>query len=238
MKLETDDILAILAELGIEIGESVGDAERPEIGKVREGETIYATSIGDVLGADGDEQLPEALEDSDERLESFRGILENVIGPIASNGLPLQQRRPRQQPSEPHCAWYFPLHFYGHSWGIYIREECLMTLAADIAGDVDWSLVSGYRGRMDAIVKQLLRGAFYTLFLHEQFHHKVESLGLRLLIAAGSDRYRPYKANVYRPAWGTSDCLEESLANAESYPLSRLPELIAGDLPLSASESK
>jgi predicted RNA binding protein YcfA (HicA-like mRNA interferase family) len=56
-----------------------------------------------------------------------------------------------------------------------------------------------------------------VFFLHEQFHHKVESLGFRLLISAGSDRYRPYKAKVYRASYGTSACLEESLANAESY---------------------
>ena len=55
------------------------------------------------------------------------------------------------------------------------------------------------------------------LFLHEQFHHKVESLGFRLLISTGADRYRPYKANVYRRHYLTANCLEESLANAESF---------------------
>jgi hypothetical protein len=39
----------------------------------------------------------------------------------------------------------------------------------------------------------------------------------RLLIATGSDRYRPYKTKVYRRTYLTPDCLEESLANAESY---------------------
>jgi hypothetical protein len=52
---------------------------------------------------------------------------------------------------------------------------------------------------------------------HEQFHHKTESLGFRLLIATGRDRYRPYKAKVYRATFLTPNCLEESLANAESY---------------------
>ena len=62
-----------------------------------------------------------------------------------------------------------------------------------------------------------MRSAFYVFFLHEQFHHKVESLGFRLLISVDSDRYRPYKAKVYRASYLTSACLEESLANAESY---------------------
>ena len=32
-----------------------------------------------------------------------------------------------------------------------------------------------------------------------------------------NDRYRNYKTNVYKPTYNTSACLEESLANAESY---------------------
>jgi hypothetical protein len=67
------------------------------------------------------------------------------------------------------------------------------------------------------IARQLLRSAFYVFFLHEQFHHKVESLGLRLLIATGGDRYRPYKSQVYCRTFLTRNCLEESLANAESF---------------------
>ena len=92
-----------------------------------------------------------------------------------------------------------------------------MHAALDIARCVDWQKVPAYSSRIDGILQQLMQSAFYTLFLHEQFHHKVESLGLRLLITTGSDRYRPYKQNIYRPAWGTVDCIEESLANAESY---------------------
>jgi predicted RNA binding protein YcfA (HicA-like mRNA interferase family) len=39
----------------------------------------------------------------------------------------------------------------------------------------------------------------------------------RILISAASDRYRPYKTNVYRRTFNTPACIEESLANAESY---------------------
>ena len=123
------------------------------------------------------------------------------------------------EPPEPHCAWYSPIHFFGHGWGIYIRERCVLDVAADVAAFVDWSQVDL---SSTAITQQLLRSAFYVFFLHEQFHHKVESLGLRLLVATDSDRYRPYKAKVYRPTFLTSACLEESLANAES--LRRLDE--------------
>jgi predicted RNA binding protein YcfA (HicA-like mRNA interferase family) len=79
---------------------------------------------------------------------------------------------------------------------------------------VHWPSVKATRRE---IPKQLLRSAFYVFFLHEQFHHKIESLGLRFLIATNTDRYRRYKSNVYRPNYLKSSCLEESLANAESY---------------------
>ena len=62
-----------------------------------------------------------------------------------------------------------------------------------------------------------MRAAFYSLFLHEQFHHKVESLGLRLMVAAKSSFYIPYSRNVYTVTFNTDDCLEEALANADSY---------------------
>jgi predicted RNA binding protein YcfA (HicA-like mRNA interferase family) len=98
--------------------------------------------------------------------------------------------------------------------GIYIRESCILSHIIDIAPFVHWPSVRAPRWE---IARQLLRSASYVFFLHEQFHHKVESLGLRLLIATGTDRYRPYKTNVYRRTFLTPDCLEESLANAESY---------------------
>ena len=106
------------------------------------------------------------------------------------------------------------MHFFGHGWGIYIRESCVLSQGIELATFVHWPSVRVPRRE---IARHLLRSAFYALFLHEQFHHKVESLGFRLLVTTGTDRYRPYKRNVYRRTYLTSDCLEESLANAESY---------------------
>jgi hypothetical protein len=120
----------------------------------------------------------------------------------------------RFEPPEPYCAWYCPIHFFGYGWGIYIREGCVLAYALDIAAFVNWAFV---RIPRPEIPRHLLRSAFYVFFLHEQFHHKVESLGLRLLVARGLDRFRPYKTNVYARTFLTSDCLEESIANAESY---------------------
>jgi predicted RNA binding protein YcfA (HicA-like mRNA interferase family) len=146
-------------------------------------------------------------------MQEWLDELEEIMG--GSNRVSPVSREPRPpEPPEPHCAWYCPVHFFGHGWGIYIRESCILSHALDIATFVDWRDV--HVPHWD-IARHLLRSAFYVFFLHEQFHHKVESLGLRLLISTASDRYRPYKANVYRRTFNTTDCIEESLANAESY---------------------
>lgn len=98
--------------------------------------------------------------------------------------------------------------------GLLASIDSLMATARHIVTFVDWWSVNL---PIREISRHLLRSAFYVFYLHEQFHHKVESLGLRLLISTGTDRYRPYKANVYRHTFNTADCVEESLANAESY---------------------
>ncbi len=221
MKLSTREILDILDDYEIrpeEIPEgvdlpTVGEGDFPEVGQIAEGETVYATSLEAVLAEQGDGDV-RAFEADDPRilewLQEIRRIAEDVLAKGPAQSLP----RERREPPEPHCAWYCPIHFFGHGWGIYIRERCILDLAVEIARFVDWRLV-----HMSApfMARQLLRSAFYVFFLHEQFHHKVESLGFRLLVARTSDCYRPYKARVYRRAYLGVDCLEESLANADSY---------------------
>lgn len=210
-------ILDVLNAYGIHPGEEgAEDIDLPEIGKIRDGEVIYTTSVAEVF-----EGYDEPLTDDvvagldDPRLRNLLGTVEQIIQKQKTEGTPRAWDQPlRFEPPEPHCAWYCPVHFFGHGWGIYIREGCILSCAVEIAGFVNWAAV---RAPILEIIRQLLRSAFYAFFLHEQFHHKVESFGLRLLVAAGRDRYRPYKANVYRPTYPTRDCLEESLANAESY---------------------
>ncbi len=180
-----------------------------DIGEVNENETIYTTSITEVF-RDEENAESDGLNNEDPRIQEWRKALWNII----QNGTPVWQHKPCETPLEPHCAWYCPIHYFGYGWGIYIREECILSHALEIARFVDWDRVQLSNG---LIAKQLLRSAFYIFFLHEQFHHKVESLGLRLLISTGTDRYRAYKSRVYRATYGTADCLEESLANAESY---------------------
>jgi hypothetical protein len=229
MAISTAEILDVMREHGVVPEElppgldlPTGDGPGlPGVGEVEEGETVYATSIDEVFG--DDEDVGEnAVAPDDPRIrewwEEVRPIVEST-GRATAHRVARRLEGRSAEPPEPHCAWYSPIHFFGHGWGIYIRERCVLEVAADVAAFVDWSRV---HLSPPVIAQQLLRSAFYAFFLHEQFHHKVESLGLRLLVSTDSDRYRPYKNKVYRPTFLTTACLEESLANAES--LRRLDE--------------
>jgi predicted RNA binding protein YcfA (HicA-like mRNA interferase family) len=119
------------------------------------------------------------------------------------------------------CAWYQPIHYFGNDWGIFIREDCLKSQAIRIAGRLDPSdlrKIPGWRYQgPGGLTKAMLRASFACFFLHEQFHHKIESLGFRLHVARGQGSYLPYKKNVYRPNYLTDNCLEEALANADIF---------------------
>ncbi len=223
MNLKLDSALDVLSANGIAYDDEAVP-EMPDIGRVMPGETTYSTSLAAISGdygesaraewwpADGDDleaELPD-YPDYWRQWALLRGIAQNKE---ANSGLSAVRR----EPPEPHCAWYCPIHYYGHAWGIYIRQSCILAAALEIAGHVEWRKVKLSGITPWEIGRQLLRGAFYALYLHEQFHHKVESLGFRLLVATGTDRYRRYKTAVYRPTFLTPNCLEESLANAESY---------------------
>ena len=215
MPLPTSEILDVLRAHSVHpLEDNFTEADLPGIGEIGEGERIYTTSIKEVLGL-GDDPGSEIniFDPDDQRLGIWQQDLENII---AGDNNKIQSRRQLRppEPPEPHCAWYCPIHYFGHGWGIYIRESCILSHALDIASFVHWPSV---RAPYHEIARHLLRSAFYVFFLHEQFHHKVESLGFRLLVSTGIDRYRPYKRNVYRPTFLSADCLEESLANAEIY---------------------
>jgi len=109
------------------------------------------------------------------------------------------------------CAWYKPIHFHGHDWGICIREECILDLAIKIAQYVEQQ----YSHRR--IVDLVLTAAFCLYYLHELYHHKTECFGLRIHVVEGKSSYIPYMRFVYIPAKDTKHQLEESIANAFMY---------------------
>lgn len=113
------------------------------------------------------------------------------------------------------CAWYQPIHYFGYDWGIFIREDCVRRLVVQIARFMPKKSSLGYGPHR--LVKALIRAAIYVHFLHEQYHHKVECLGLRLHVVARASCYLAYHASVYQKAIGSDDLLEEALANADMY---------------------
>ncbi|MFZ1535845.1 MAG: hypothetical protein WAT23_00440 [Chromatiaceae bacterium] len=113
------------------------------------------------------------------------------------------------------CAWYQPIHFFAYDWGIYIREDCLQANAVRLARFLDPQTPALIHPPL--LARSILRASFATLFLHEHFHHKVESFGLRLHVTRGPGIYPCYKHRVYRPNYLTDDCLEEAMANADAY---------------------
>jgi predicted RNA binding protein YcfA (HicA-like mRNA interferase family) len=107
-------------------------------------------------------------------------------------------------------AWYLPIHYFGPAWGIYIREDAILDLASMILGRLDpWD-----RGNLQ-IVQATVQAALTILYLHEAFHHKVESFAVRLEVVERGRRYLRYQRNVYQPLSGSDDQLEEGLACAE-----------------------
>lgn len=113
------------------------------------------------------------------------------------------------------CAWYQPIHYFAYDWGIFIREDCLIRQASRIAGFLPQSNYPTLSRAKYATM--LLKASFAAFYFHEHFHHKVESFGIRLHVVTGTSKYLPYKKNVYRQFLRTDDCLEEALANADSY---------------------
>lgn len=117
-----------------------------------------------------------------------------------------------------YCAWYQSVHFFGAEAGIYIRDECVQMYARRLGiryrhmnpNPIPTQL---FRSHLEA----LTRGAALVLFLHEQYHHSIESLGFRLHAVLRSSAYLDYIDKVYRPLFGTDDCLEEALANANMW---------------------
>lgn len=216
MPASTNHILDILAEHGIEPFGSDPRAEEVT-GEIGENEDVLEITVEDILGekpetnSDFDEEF-DPFEALDDYLREMRGV-SDISFPGNPNDRP-SHSYPDKQPPEPFCAWYCPVHYFGPDWGIYIREDCTIRQAYEIARHL--RIGRRARGSRWKLAENLIRASFYAFYLHEQFHHKVESFAFRLLVSTRADCYRPYQSSVYVPNFRTLHCIEESLANADS----------------------
>lgn len=145
-----------------------------------------------------------------------------------------QSRKPEPLPppgAVDALAWYLPFHYYGPDWGIYIKEDEVLNLAAYI------KLRLGGGPPKPHETKQLCRVALSILYLHEAFHHKVESFATRLEISRLSAVYLRYDEQVFRPLLGTDAVLEEALACFEMHSRLRKEKSFHGDVRVDIKEA-
>lgn len=121
-------------------------------------------------------------------------------------------------------AWYQPIHYFGHAWGIYIKESAVIDLAARIYQPLfKHSAPSQMTYPMSALTPsraaaESIYAAIMILYLHEEYHHKVESFSVRNHIVTERCSYDAYKKNVYQPARSSTptSCREEAMCHAYS----------------------
>ena len=213
----------LLNALGVPVGlaEELNGIRPPDIGSVNDEDEVLAVTEKGVTG-----DIPKIItDDTRETYDSFEPIdlprgLDELLPDFeeALSNNPYEdvgniQTTSTRKSYHP-CAWYCPIHYFGSSWGIFIREDCLKRMISELGIYIDPSRV---RLSSRQLLLQARNAVFYYLYFHEQFHHKIESLGFRFLVAHQVDFYRLYKKKVYRPTLFSKDCLEESLANAEAF---------------------
>lgn len=135
---------------------------------------------------------------------------------VKANNEIIQRSSGRSSPPPPlsvdALAWYAPIHRFGLNWGIYIYESSVI----DIAASIGTYLPPGVIAR-PGITQQLTRMALSVLYLHEAFHHKIESFSIRVEVVQQKRIFMPYQQNVYAKLLGTDELVEEALGCTEMY---------------------
>ena len=109
-------------------------------------------------------------------------------------------------------AFYLPIHFYHPDWwGIYLLADGVEKFAEEI-----WhAQTTGQRRPLSFRDCRMASRIF--LYWHEHYHHQVESFSIRLEVTQRQPLYRNGFTPLYRQTFGTSQCLEEALAEAWAY---------------------
>lgn len=122
---------------------------------------------------------------------------------------------PMLPPTPDAFAFYLPFHRYSESdWGIYLSPEGVRHFAVTL-----WAQSSGRLDRPYCLVLARL-----LMYLHEFFHHIVESFATRLEVDRRVPLYNDAFECVFREQFARADIDEEALANA--YALRRIADII------------
>lgn len=108
------------------------------------------------------------------------------------------------------CTWYQPYHLLPRTkWGIHIRSSSWMKVSSQLNQECPY-LISK--------LNESIVAAFFYMYFHGAFHYIVENAISTMELSTNTPSfYRYYYINNYLKTFNTSDCKEESLANAYLY---------------------
>ena len=107
-------------------------------------------------------------------------------------------------------GWYSPWHCYEEdAWGVYLHAQRLENLCFTAWLDA---------GRYENVPYELAASmVIRKVYDHEMFHARMEAAAAFIEMTTGAPKLLQYQTGVYRNHYGTSDCLEEALANHYAY---------------------
>lgn len=108
------------------------------------------------------------------------------------------------------CTWYQPYHLSPRTkWGIHIRYSSWMKISYQLNKECPY-LISK--------LNESIVAAFLYIYFHGAYHYLLENAISRIeLFIKNPSLYSNYYINTYLKTFNTSDCIEESLANAYLY---------------------
>ena len=108
------------------------------------------------------------------------------------------------------CTWYQPYHLLPRTkWGIHIRFSSWMKVSSQLYKECP-HLISK--------LNESIVAAFLYLYFHGAFHYIVENAISTMELSTSNPLfYSDYYIHNYLKTFNTSDCIEESLANAYLY---------------------
>jgi hypothetical protein len=108
------------------------------------------------------------------------------------------------------CTWYQPYHLLPRTkWGIHIRFSSWMKVSSQLNKECPHLISKLY----ESIV-----AAFFYIYFHGAFHYIAENAISKMELSTNNPSfYGDYYIHNYLKTFNTSDCIEESLANAYLY---------------------
>ena len=121
------------------------------------------------------------------------------------------------------CAgWYCPFHFYEHDYGIYIKSSTIKKNTRHLIDVMtSWERVAYHsltQKDKSIFSQEIKRAAFLSIYLHEMYHHKVESFATRLEMVTEHPLFVDYNRSIFQRFQTPlrDELIEEALATAYS----------------------